>query len=524
MVSSGITSNQISLNIPVNYRIQLFKNNDFSENIGTYYGYKKVNLPPNTQLSSFKIGSTLRCDTSKMITHQCGCQTCSLTAGNGPCDVETCSQACLDNPDCNYSFFNLSDGCQTFTSCDTSSYSGTAGQIYAKTTTTTSETPRNSSDCECTDSCRANSEGTYMSTNCDTECYGFKELDGDGYCTNSNLGSAGMSTTKYACADMDNGCIPYANSACCNDTRCKAYTNDSNSKNITFYCDNLTSEDGPCSSAGTYSIPNMSLAESPNSVENTNTNNCFDTVTNTTTDKYGKCYTKNDCTTQYNPTNIDCTCGPCLSKDEGGYISCQNSTTIDPLCSTCDNDYYCENNNEGEEYCSTCGSEGIGQYKCKDTNTNCTPDCMLPVSGDQTCSLDMAGTYTATESTNCNCTTYKFNITDDQKYEDCSNSSSDQIGDKSLDQTLSSCKIKACKYPEAKGFSFGTIDGIPNTCVLRSSTDCVKTGKDDSVFYYKSDNVIESMQNIDNKRDYSIVWLILLLVIIVLLIYRFLRK
>ena len=112
---------------------------------------------------------------------------CVLTAINDPCDVETCSQACLDDPNCNYSFFNLNDGCQTFTSCDTSSYSGTGGQIYAKTTTTTSETPRNSSDCECTDSCFANSEGAYISTSCDTECYGFKELDGDGYCTNSNV-------------------------------------------------------------------------------------------------------------------------------------------------------------------------------------------------------------------------------------------------------------------------------------------------------------------------------------------------
>ena len=35
---------------------------------------------------------------------------------------------------------------------------------------------------------------------------------------------------------------------------------------------------------------------------------------------------------------------------------------------------------------------------------------------------------------------------------------------------------------------------------LRSSTDCSKTGKDDSVFYYKSEDVIESMQNIDNKK------------------------
>lgn len=527
MVAAGMPNDQVSsLYIPSGYNVQLFKNDNFNSLIGKFEGPRRVNLSGNNdQLSSFKVGSTLRCDTSKMITHQCGCQNCKLTAGNGPCDVETCSQACLDDPNCNYSFFNLNDGCQTFTSCDTSSYSGTGGQIYAKTTTTTSETPRNSSDCECTDSCFANSEGAYMSTSCDTECYGFKELEGNGYCTNSNIGGAGMSTTKYACTDTENGCIPYANMACCSDTRCKAYTNDSNSKEVTFYCDSLTSDDGPCSSAGTYSIPNMSITESPNSVENTNTNNCFDTVTNSTSDKYGKCFTKNDCTTQYNPTNIDCTCGPCLSKDEAGYVNCENSTTVDPLCSSCDNDYskkyYCGGSGG---YCATCGEEGTGQYKCKDTNTNCTPDCMLPVSGDQTCSLNMAGTYTATESTDCNCATFKFNITDDQKYEDCSSSGSNQIGDKIMNQTLSNCKQLACNYPDAKGFSFGTIDGTANTCVLRSSTDCSKTGKDDSVFYYKSDNVIESMQNIDNKRDYSIVWLILLLIIVALLIYRFLRK
>ena len=217
MVAAGMPNDQASsVYIPSGYRVQLFKNDNFDSNMGTYTGPNTVDLwSHNNQLSSLKVGSTLRCDTSKMITHQCGCQSCSLTAGNDPCDVETCSQACLDDPNCNYSFFNLSDGCQTFTSCDTSSYSGTGGQIYAKTTTTTSETPRNSSDCECTDSCFASSEGAYMSTNCDTECYGFKELDGDGYCTNSNVGGAGMSTTKYACTDTENGCIPYANAACC---------------------------------------------------------------------------------------------------------------------------------------------------------------------------------------------------------------------------------------------------------------------------------------------------------------------
>lgn len=528
MVAAGMPNNVVSsLYIPNGYNVQLFKNDNFSGSIGKYNGPQTVNLwSNNDQLSSFKVGSMLRCDTTKMITHQCGCQNCKLTAGNEPCDVETCSKACMDDPNCKFSFFNLNGGCQTFTSCDLPSYSGTGGQIYAKTNSTTSETPRNSSNCECSDSCLANSEGAYMSTNCDTECYGFKELEGNGYCSNSRVGGAGMSTTKYACSDKDNGCIPYANMACCSDTRCKAYTNDSNSKEVTFYCDSLTSDDGPCSSAGTYSIPNMSIAESPNSVEKTNTNNCFDIVTNSVSDKYGKCFTKNDCTNQYNPKNTDCTCGSCLSKDESGYINCENTSNVDPLCSACDNNYakkyYCGGNGG---YCSTCGEEGNGQYKCRDTNTPCTPDCMLPVSGEQSCSLDMTGTYTAEASQNCNCSTFKFSINDDQKYKDCSNSSTDQIGDKVMNQTLANCKQLACNYEDAKGFSFGTIDGTPNTCVLRSSTSCTKTGKDDSVFYSKSDDIIENMQNINtNNNNYLIICLVLLLIIGALLIYKFLKK
>ena len=511
-----------SIYIPSGFKVYLYGNAGFTGHIGTYTGQRTVNL--SSQVSSLKVGSTRRCNTDNLYSRVCGCQNCVNSLGNPVCDAETCKQYCLDDPKCTHAFLNLNGGCQLYSSCDTSSYAGTSGEIYEKTTdtTTTTDTPRNTANCECTDDCLASSEGYYMSTDCDTECYGFKELDGDGKCTKSSLGKAGMSTTKYTCA-ADLSCIPNATTACAADSRCKAFASDSENKDVTFYCGSLTNEDGPCANAGTYSIPNLSIKENPKSETNTNASSCFDTVTNSIEDQYNKCYTKNDCITQYSPKRPDLSCNDgCITKDEVGFVNCSNDDAL-PLCSACENDsdpkYYCSG---GGGYCSTQGEEGSGSYHCKETGTKCAPDFQLPTQTAQSCDLDMEGSYSTVASESCDTQSLKFSINSDQKYEDCANSSDGEINYKIRDYSLPSCKIAARKEPDAKGFSFGTIDGVPNTCVLRNTVDCAKTGSTDSAFFVKP--IIETMQNMTPKTGCSTIALMILAVLLILLIYKFLMK
>ena len=103
MIAKGMPNDQASsVYVPSGFIVHLYQNGGFDTLMGKYTGPKTVNISPNDQLSSLKVGSTTRC--ANMITHTCGCTGCVQTTGENSCDAEFCAQTCLDDPTCKYSF------------------------------------------------------------------------------------------------------------------------------------------------------------------------------------------------------------------------------------------------------------------------------------------------------------------------------------------------------------------------------------------------------------------------------------
>lgn len=507
LIAAGIKNDDVSsVKVPNGYYVYLYKNNNFSGTRKFYYGSSNTrNLYGfNDKMSSCKIfsyASKKRCNMARtnIVARPCGCQNCWRPDGttSGPaCSAEQCNQYCKDNEDCTHAFSNYNGGCILYNKCDTSTYSGTGGQIYKKNTDTTTSTTRNDTNESCSQECLASSEGAFTATSCDIGCYGFKQLDSNGYCKNSTLGDDSMSYANYHCYSEDSNCVQSAANACCADNRCKAFSNDVTNSNVRFNCSDLTSETGPCQSGGSTGLYNLSAREVV-SKTNTNTNNCFDTTTTSIDLQTGKCYTKNDCTDTYQQDGEDCICntGCIRKKDMTTIVSCEDSNSK-LNCSNCDNDY------TTKYYSRSCDTEEElnCDYRCKDTNEECNPDFVLPsLPNTQECQLDLSGEYDANSlnANTCACADYSFSITDNNKYADCTSSTANAIDDNPItNSSLSDCKNYCCAQPTCKSFSFGTINGTKNTCILRNSSTCALGDSDDSVFYTRTGNLIDN-SNVD---------------------------
>ena len=156
---------------------------------------------------------------------------------------------------------------------------------------------------ECTES----PDGT-----CDPNCYGLTKISTPGFCQYEN--SSGQKTwpswNRYKCDDSLT-CNSIGSKECCGDSRCMAYTHNTETNELTFSCKTKDSNQGPCKTGGTSNITDLTYNASGNGTSNDitcinsgngDTNqqcytmyNCDNTVTNTSTPTMEKDYRFSSC-------------------------------------------------------------------------------------------------------------------------------------------------------------------------------------------------------------------------------------